>query len=274
MWAAVRTRVGAGLVSAIVLIGGTVSADAGSQPDVATCLRASEGCAGKIEVELVGSLSPRRLPMNGSAPASLEIHGKIANENGGHPPALREAIVDVAKGAAVDTTGLPTCRLRQLESNRVGAARRLCRSAIVGNGIAHVGFGSSEAIVKTPLTLFNGGTSYGETRLFIQGWIAAPAPTPVVAIAKVSRKRQGLHSIWRVPPILEGDGSLLDFSFRIDRRFMNRGLERSYLAAGCHDGVLKVNLPRILFRNEAHSPGQAGATVLQGGLALPCTPTE
>ena len=136
-----------------------------------------------------------------------------------------------------------------------------------------MGFGSSEAVVGSPLTLFNGGTSYGETRLLIQGSIATPAPTPVVAVAKISRKRQSLHAVLRIPPILEGDGSLLDFSFTIDRRFMAGRVEHSYLAAYCSDDALLVNLPSVTFRNETHIPGQAGTTVIKGGLHLPCTPS-
>lgn len=78
--------------------------------------------------------------------------------------------------------------------------------------------------------------------------------------------------IWRLPPILEGDGSLLDFRFKVERRFMGKGEEHSYLAARCPNGDLQASVPKILFRNEARTPGVAATTVLKGLISAPCTP--
>jgi hypothetical protein len=91
---------------------------------------------------------------------------------------------------------------------------------------------------------------------------------------KIQRKYSGMHTIWKLPPILEGDGSLLDFRFRIERRFMSKGVEHSYLAAKCPDGALQASAPKVLFRNEAHAPGQAATTVLRGSFSVPCSPRE
>lgn len=55
---------------------------------------------------------------------------------------------------------------------------------------------------------------------------------------------------------------------------MHKGTGHSYLAASCDDGVFKVNLPEVVFRNEAHSRGQASTTVLKGSFAPPCTPSR
>lgn len=134
----------------MIALTAALAAEADTQPYVATCLRSGTGCLGHVEFGLDGSLTPRKLPAHALAPAELRIHGKIANENGGHPPALHEAIVDLDSGVAIDTTGLPTCRLPQLERKDVAAARRLCRGAIVGRGLAHIGFASSEAVITSP----------------------------------------------------------------------------------------------------------------------------
>jgi hypothetical protein len=168
--------------------------------------------------------------------------------------------------------GLPACRLRLLESIGVGMARRQCRKAIVGSGVAHIGVASSETVLKTPLTLFNGGTAGGEVRLLIHTAIAVPGPMPLVSTVKISRRQDGLTSAWRVPRILEGDGSLLDFKLRIDRRFISKGTEHSYLAAKCPAGDLRANVQKMLFRNEAHTAGEASMTLLKGLFAIPCSP--
>ncbi len=193
-------------------------------------------------------------------------------EGGGHPLALREVAVDVDKDVAVDANGLPTCRRQLLESRGVAAARRLCRAAIVGSGTAHVGLASSETVLKAPLTLFNGGTSKGEIRLFVHSAIGAPNPVPIVSNVKIQRKYSGLLSIWRIPRILGGDGSLRDFKFKVKRRFVSKGTEHSYLSAKCPDEVLRMNAATALFRNDARVPGMENAVSLKGRFAIPCSP--
>jgi hypothetical protein len=225
-----------------------------------------------VEFKPGGAVTPKKLPAHKLAPVGLEIHGKIAMEGGGHPVALREVVVDVDKDVALDASGLPACRRRLLESRNVASARRLCGKAIVGSGVAHVGLASSEATLRAPLTVFNGGTSGGETRLFIQSAIGKSKLAPVVGSVKIQRTDSGLQTIWRIPPILDGDGSLLDFKLKIERRFVSKGAEHSYLAAKCPDEVFRVNVPDALFRNEAHIPGVESAVSLRGLFALLCTP--
>jgi hypothetical protein len=230
------------------------------------------GCGGgRLEVGFEGSVAPKVLPKGELEPVALEVHGKIALEDGGHPSALREAIVDIPKDVSIDTAELPACPRRRLESGGVAAARRLCRKAIVGSGMAHIGFASSDTTIEAPLTLFNGGSSSGKTKLFVHSAIAASDLMPLVSTVKIQRKYSGLHTIWKLPPILEGDGSLLDFKFRVERRFMSKGSEHSYLTAKCPSGGLQASAPKILFRNEAHAPGVAATTVLKGLISVPCS---
>jgi hypothetical protein len=215
---------------------------------------------------------PTKLPAHEFAPVAVEVHGTVAMEHGGHPPALREAIVAIAKDVSVDVDGLPRCQLRSLESSGVAAARHLCRKAVVGSGIAHVGFASSEEVVKVPLTLFNGGASDGGIRLLVHGAIALPNPTPVVGVAKIQKRQDGLRATWRLPRIHEGDGSLLDFKFKVGRSFASKGMEHSYLAARCGKGSLQTNISKAVFVNEANMPGQTQKTTLKGSVVVPCTP--
>ena len=264
-----------GLVSVIALMVASVTVTAPAQPYVSTCLRSSllaPGCSGRVEFEPGGAVTPKKLPAHELAPVGLEIHGKIAMEGGGHPVALHEAIIDVAKNVLIDATGLPACGRQVLKSNGVAAARRLCGAAIVGGGVAHIGLASSETTLKAPLTLFNGGTSSGKTRLFVHGAIGAPNPVPVISSVKIRRMYSGLHTIWKIPRILDGDGSLLDFKLKIERRFVSKGTEHSYLSAKCPNGAFRVNAPNALFRNDARIPGVDSAMSLKGHFALPCSP--
>ena len=264
-----------GLVSAVALVVVGVTATAPAQPYVSTCLRSTLGlgCSDQVEFEPGGAVIPEKLPAHELAPVGLEIHGTIAMEGGGHPVALREVTIDVDEDVALDTNGLPACRRHLLESRGVATARRLCRAAIVGSGLAHVGLASSQATLKAPLTLFNGGTSNGETRLLVHSVIGAPNPVPVVSSVKIQRKYSGLHSIWRIPRILGGDGSLLDFKFKVERHFVSKGREHSYLSAKCPDEAFRMNTANALFRNDARVPGVENTMSLKGRFAIPCSPT-
>ncbi|HXS47209.1 MAG TPA: hypothetical protein VN756_07075 [Solirubrobacterales bacterium] len=141
---------------------------------------------------------------------------------------------------------------------------------MVGTGVAHIGFDAPEqTLVQTPLTLVNGGVKDGLTRLFVH----SSTPTPIVTTVKITRHEQGqfgTQAIWRIPSILEGSGSLRDFSFKIERRFEYKGVRRSYLSARCLDGQLAVAIPQAKFRNEADTPGIAQTTVMKGGFVSPC----
>lgn len=246
----------------------------GAQQSVATCLRlasASDGCVPELlEVDFSAGVSPPRLPRHELAPVALTLRGAVGLRSGGHPSALREASIVIAEGVKIDTEGLVACPQKRLMRLDAAGAQRACGKAIVGNGTAHLGFASSESVVRAPFTLFNGGTSNGVTRLFVQGVVDTPEPTTLVGVAKVVRRHGGLEADLWLPPILEGDGSLLDFRLQIGRRFVRRGVRHSYLKASCRREVIKVQVPRLVFRNEAHAPGVPAETVLKGGLAVPC----
>ena len=229
----------------------------------------------RMEVEIGAEVAPKKLPRHEMAPVALEVHGEIGTTGGGHPSALREAHVDVDRNVRIDVRGLPACGLRDLQRRRVAAARNFCRKAIVGSGMSHIGFALSGGRVAAPLTLFNGGSHDGLTTLFVHSAIAAPGPVPIVSVVKVSKfgKDDGLRMVWRLPRIIDGTGSLLDFRLRIERHFWAGREEHSYVAARCEDERFLVNLKKLLFRNEAKMPGVASQTVMKGGIDVPCIPS-
>jgi len=211
------------------------------------------------------------LPAQGLAPVAATAHGTIATEGGGHPSALREASVAVDREIRLDTDGLSICARRRLERLGAAAARRACRSAIVGHGVARLGLASSDRVFSLRLTLYNGGASGGVTRLFAYSSGEAVGG-PLVAVARIRRRDKGLEATWRLPRILDGDGSLLGFRLEIRRGFAASGRRHSYLSARCPNGLFRVNVPKLTFVNEAHAPGVPSQTVLKGGLAVPCAP--
>lgn len=225
-----------------------------------------------LNFALKASVVPAKLPSHGLEQAGLRLAGKVATTDGTHPAALREMVLDVDRDVRINTEGLPACRRPQL-SGDTAAVRRACRDAIVGSGTAQFEVappGLERAVLSSPLTLLNGGTRNGETRLFLHAHLDTTPPETLLTTVEIRRKGDGLHTVIRIPPTASGEGSLTSFRFELLREYTHRGDAASYFEARCPDEVFKLNVPQALFKNEAQIPGVAASTVLRGGYTIPC----
>jgi len=187
----------------------------------------------------------------------------------------QEVDFDVDKDVKINVKGYPACKAGKRETRDPGAAMKACGDTVLGKGKADVeiAFPEQKPIkVPSPLTIFNGGEKGGKITLYFHIFITVPAPTAVVTTITISRKGTGLHSVAKIPVIAGSSGSLIDFNFTLGKTYTYKGKKVGYFEAKCPDGVFKVNVPKVLFKNEAQTPGVAAMTVLKGGLAVPCTP--
>ena len=255
-----------GLVVAVIASLGIAAAASA----VSTTMR-----AGSLVFTLGGSTSPKKLPKKKFVPVTTTIFGKIKTSDGSHPPAFREAIVDIDKDVKVNVKGLPVCRAGQLEAQDTKAARRVCGKTTLGKGIAHaeIAFPEQPPIkVTSPITVFNGGERGGKITLLIHTFLTVPVPAAIVTTVKIQRKGSGVHTISKIPVIAGGSGSALDFNFKLGRTYRYKGKRTGYFEARCPDGLFKVTAKKVLFKNEAKTPGHPAQTVLKGGFAVRCTP--
>jgi hypothetical protein len=230
--------------------------------------------AGNVVSTFGGSTSPKTLPKNKYAPVKTNFFGKISTANGAHPPALREVEFDIDKDVKINVKGLPSCKANELNARDTKAALKACGDAVIGSGVAdaEISFPEQNPIkVHSPLTVFNGGESGGKVKLLIHIFLTVPVPAAVVTDVTIVRKGTGIHSVAKVPVIAGGSGSTLDFNFTVGKTFSYKGKKVGYGEAKCPDGVFKANVKKILFKNEAHTPGEAAQTSLKGSLAVPCT---
>lgn len=237
---------------------------------VSTTLR-----AGNIIATFGATTSPKKLPKNDYVPVSTSIFGKIKTSDGTHPSAFREAKFSIDKDVKVNVKGYPSCKAGQLEARDTKAAMRVCGDTVLGKGIAHVEIAFPEQkpiIVASPLTILNGGEKGGKVTLYFHIFITVPAPAAVVTTVTITRKGTGIDSVAKIPVVAGGSGSGLDFSFKLGKTYNYNGKKVGYFEARCPDGVFKASVSKILFKNEAQTPGVAPSTVLKGGLAVPCTP--
>jgi hypothetical protein len=237
---------------------------------VSTTLR-----AGNLIVTFGGSTSPKKLSKKKFTPVTTHIFGKIKTSGGTHPSAFREAVVDIDKDVKINVKGYPVCKAGQLEARDTKSAKRVCGKTVLGEGnaTAEIAFPEQRPIkVPSPLLVFNGGEKGGKVTLLIHTFITVPVPAAIVTTVKIQRKGTGVHSVSKIPVIAGGSGSVLDFKFKLGKTYRYKGKKVGYFEARCPDGVFKVRVPKVLFKNEARDPAASASTTLKGGLAVPCTP--
>jgi hypothetical protein len=231
--------------------------------------------AGNLVTTFGGTTSPKALPKTKYAPVTTTLFGKIKTTDGSHPSALREAQVNIAKNVKVNVKGFPVCKSSKLQATSTAAAKKACGDAILGQGSAdaQIAFPEQKPItVPSPLLVFNGGEKGGKVTLLIHTFITVPVPAAIVTTVTIKRSGTGVKSVSKIPQIVGGSGSVLDFKFKLGKTYSYKGKKVGYFEAKCPTGAFKVSIPKILFKNEAHEPGVAATTVMKGNLAVPCTP--
>jgi hypothetical protein len=233
---------------------------------------------GNLVFKVDGKLFPAALPADELAPSWFRAKGQIATADGGHPPALREGVVYIDKDSTLEAHGLPVCGAGQLEARDTKAAKRVCGDAIVGEGegVGEIAFPEQAPIlVKSPITLFNGGVKGGTTTLYAHAFITVPVPAAIVAIFKfrdVKAGRYGIRGTVELPVIAGGSGSVTDFDFTIKRFYDYRGEKKSYDLTRCPDGHIDLKGMGV-FKDEVRDGVEDGEkTTISASLVVPCTP--
>lgn len=226
--------------------------------------------AGNVVLTLTSSISPKALPKVQFAPISFHASGTIATTDGSQPPALREVIVDAYKGAEVDVKGQPVCSAGRLRAEDTRQAEAACPGAILGRGTTtvRVAFPESTPFEATgPLLYFNGGSRGGVTTLYIQAYVAVPAPTAIVSMVRITKENKGpygLHLVASIPQIAGGSGSVISFAFGFPRSVGYGAKRHSYLLARCATGLLYARVQTI-FSDGTNVAGNVVRTCKQEG---------
>lgn len=226
--------------------------------------------AGALRLEIDGGVTPAALPKHELAPVTIHGSGELSTIDGTHPPALREAVLDTDRDIVVSVKGLPTCGINQLRARAPKQAKATCGDAVVGRGSAsvEVAFPEQKPFDSTgPLILFNGGERGGEVTLFAYAYVSVPAPTAVVATAKLTRVSKGpygLRPVIDVPAIAGGSGSVVAANIEMGRTYTYEGQRRTVFAGRCPDGRIQA---RGTFE---YSDG----TSMSGAILRACTTTD
>jgi len=203
---------------------------------------------GELELTANGGFSPTALSKTKQTPISLKAAGEVKMEKGGHPPAVREVILESDKNGEVHVKGIPTCTSGKLQATDTAAAMKACKPALIGEGqaTAQVALPEQAPInVNTKILVFNGGEKGGKTTFYIHGYFSSPisgAVITTVTITKIHKGSFGTLAVAKIPQLVGGSGSITKFNLEIFKSVKVKGKSINPISAKCTDGKLKVHV--------------------------------
>jgi hypothetical protein len=215
---------------------------------------------GNLVLTFNGGFSPTKLPKNKLSPIALNVSGKIATDDGSHPPPLTSFILETDKNGGINAKHVPTCTQGRLEARTTKEAERVCKKAIIGKGTTdvEVEFPESQPVeLHSKLLVLNGGVKGGTTTILIHAFLSNPVTAALVTTVKVKKHRHGrygLKSVATIPKIAGYDGSVTAFNLKINKK--------GYLLAKCPDGHIDAQ-GEAVFKD---------GTKAKGAVTRPCTP--
>jgi hypothetical protein len=203
---------------------------------------------GEMELTANGGFSPTTLSKTKQTPIAITASGSVKMQNGSHPPAVREILIEADKNGESHTKGIPTCKQGQLQATDTAAALKACGPALIGEGsaVAQVAFAEQTPIdVKSKLLLFNGGEKNGKEIWFGHVYFSSPVSGAIVSTATISKIHHGAFGtlgVIKIPQIAGGAGSGISFSLNIFKSVKVGGKTYNPISASCPDGKLKVHV--------------------------------
>jgi hypothetical protein len=210
---------------------------------MSTTLSAPDGNTQGLEV----AIKPTKLFKKKPTPIKLEVvttTGSTKDPNG-KPIPVTEAVIDFAKGTAIESKGYPTCDVSQIEGVTATVANEVCRKAKIGGGHATVLLPSSKGASSEALevTAFNGKPVGGNPVVLLHAFGLAPVQVTQVLVGTVTKYNKegfGPRLTVPVPAIAGGSGALTEFTATIFKKYSFKGQQRSYVTATCPSKKLKA----------------------------------
>lgn len=203
---------------------------------------------GEMELTADGGFSPKVLSKTKQTPIAIKASGEVRMQNGGHPPAVREILIETDKNGEAHTKGIPVCKSSRLQATDTEAALKACGSSLIGEGtaVAQVAFAEQRPIdVSSKLLLFNGPEKGGKTTWYAHAYFSDPisgAIVSTVTISKIHHGRFGTLGVVKIPQIVGGAGSGISFTLEIFKSVKVGSKTFNPISAKCSDGKLKVHV--------------------------------
>jgi len=204
----------------------------------AVLARAETSEQGNLRVTVSGKLSPHTLPRKGSAPVSVTLGGKITTTDQTEPPQLQKLVIEINRNGHIDSTGLPTCDVAQIQTANNSRALAACGPALVGAGqfLGTITLpGAAPYPIKGRLLVFNGREG---AKHVLFGHIFSPTPFSTSFVIPFEIKNGGHGTFGTVlnanlKKALGTQRNLTGIEMTLNRRYSDHGVRRSYVTASC-----------------------------------------
>jgi hypothetical protein len=189
-----------------------------------------------IRVKASAAMTPTRLPRSGTAPIGVRVAVGISGI-GGPPPLLRSISIAINREGRLQSRGLQSCTVEQIQPTTDADALAACGGALVGEGrfSAKVGFtGQAPFPAQGKVLAFN-GTDRGAPAILVHVYGTEPAPTSYTFPLLIGHSGGTYGTTLRATlPETAGDsGYITGLSLSLRRTYTSHGEARSYLASGC-----------------------------------------
>jgi hypothetical protein len=227
---------------------------------------------GNLRVTTTGELSPKKLPRKGTAPIQVSVGGRFATVDGTLPPQLTAMRIELNRQGSLETTGLPECKVGQIQPASTQRALRACKAALVGSGrfeVEVVLAGQEPYPTAGRLLVFN-GKHQGKKALLGQIYSAKPFASSFVIPFVISQRKKGRFGLVlssTVPKALTSWGHITGLTLNLKRRYSYRGQRHSVVSAGC---PAPKGFPGALFALARTTFRFAGGVQVTSGLTRNC----
>jgi hypothetical protein len=192
---------------------------------------------GNLFVKFAGGIAPTELPRQANAPISVQVDGTVRTLSGERPPALRFISIAINRGGKIDTTGLPTCQRSSIEAASSAQALATCGDALVGRGryVAGVAFPEQQAFPLQGQVLAFNAVDDGKRAILAHVFGSNPFPNSRTFVFHIRKSHGTFGTVLSaaLPAALNRNGYLKRIVLNLNRNYVYRGRQHSYLSASC-----------------------------------------
>jgi hypothetical protein len=193
---------------------------------------------GNLRITVLSQVQPYKLPRQGTAPIAVFVSGHLEAPRGGVPAQLQRLAVAVNRHGLLQSRGLPTCRLAQLQPASSERAMANCSDALIGSGqfFAHIVLPDQGAYPTHGRLLIFNGKEKGRPVLYTHIFTSNPFFSSFVLdfeIEKVSKGVYGTELTASLPEALGSWGYVDRIKLTLKRKYTYKGKQLSYFNAGC-----------------------------------------
>jgi len=191
---------------------------------------------GNVRIGFDGQIAPDKLPREGSAAVKVSVSAKISStKKDKSPPQLRQIAIAINRHGKLDSTGLPVCKVLDIQPATTEKALAACRGSLIGEGkfSAEVALSRQAAFPSDGKMLAFNGTYEGKPAILAHVYGEKPVPTSFTLPFVITHSKGTFGTVLtaKLPP---GDNNIVTgIELNLQRSYTYRGKRRAYASAGC-----------------------------------------